>query len=103
MYHTLAPRIIRQGHDGIMTTVRLGDELEARLVEIARLTGQPVSEIVREAVRRHCDGMTADRLSDRLADVVGAVASGRGDSRKTGRRFTDVVRKKHGAGRRRSK
>jgi hypothetical protein len=66
-----------------------------------------VSEIVREAVRRHCEMLTTDRLSDRLSDVVGAVSSGqgqaggrgqsdsRGQSRKTGRQFANLVGGKH--------
>jgi predicted DNA-binding protein len=74
-----------------MKTVRLGEELESKLDQLARRTGRTVSEIVREAVRNHCEMATADSLAARLADVTGTVSSGGGDSRKTGRRFTEAV------------
>lgn len=76
-----------------MKTVRLGSELESRLDELARVTGQPVSEIIREAVRRYCDEIPLDRLADRLSDVIGAVSGG-GSSRGTGREFAELIRKK---------
>lgn len=77
-----------------MRSVRLDDELEQRLTEAARVTGEPVSEIIREAVRRRCDEVLGDRLDRRLADVVGAIDSNgaqAGGSRRTGRAFTALL------------
>ena len=85
-----------------MKSVRLGDELERRLEEAARVSGQPASKIIRDAVRRSCDELLHDRLSERLADVVGAVGSGGGRSQHTGRQFTEVLRKTQARHRRRA-
>jgi predicted DNA-binding protein len=85
-----------------MKSVRLGQQLERRLEEVARITGQSTSKLIRDAVRRHCDEYADSGLAGQLADVVGAVASGGRQSRKTGRGFLDHVRKKHGNRRRRS-
>lgn len=79
-----------------MRSVRLDHELDARLEETARVTGEPVSKIIREAVRRRCDEVLGGRLDRRLADVVGMVSVG-GSSRKTGRKFTDLLALKKGA------
>ncbi len=83
-----------------MRSVRLGDELDRRLEESARLTGEPVSELIRDAVRAHCDAILGARLSTRLSDVVGKVASGGGSSRRTGRQFAELLK---GRARRRRK
>ncbi len=77
-----------------MRSVRLGEELEGRLEEAARMTGEPVSELIREAVRARCDAILGARLSSRLADVVGRVASGGGSSRRTGRDFVELLRRR---------
>lgn len=82
-----------------MRSVRLDDETEARLQETARVTGEPVSAIIRGALRRRCDEVLGQRLDRRLADIVGVVASGGGSSRKTGRDFAAAVEKKVGSGR----
>jgi hypothetical protein len=74
-----------------MRSVRLDAELDARLQEVARLTGQPVSRIIRDAVRRQCDRWLSRRLDARLADVIGSVASGGGSSRSTGKAFTRLL------------
>jgi predicted DNA-binding protein len=73
-----------------MKSVRLDEELEDRLREAARITGQPMSEIIREALRTHCDELLSDNLAKRLADVVGSVSVG-GDSRRTGRAFKRLL------------
>ena len=82
-----------------MRSVRLGQELEAQLEEAAQITGEPVSEIIREAVRRRCDEVLGGRLDRRLADVIGVVSAG-GSSRKTGREFTNLLRRKDATKRR---
>ena len=73
-----------------MRSVRLDEEHEARVAEAARVTGEPVSELIREAVRRRCDEVLGGRLDRRLADVVGVVAAG-GSSRRTGKDFTRLL------------
>lgn len=82
-----------------MRSVRLGQELEAQLEEAAQITGEPVSEIIREAVRRRCDEVLGGRLDRRLADVIGVVSGG-GNSRKTGRTFTSLLQREDAAKRR---
>jgi len=79
-----------------MRSVRLGQELEARLEEASQITGEPVSEIIREAVRRRCDEVLGGRLDRRLADVIGVVSAG-GNSRKTGRTFSELLQRKDAA------
>lgn len=74
-----------------MRSVRLDDELESRLEETAKVSGQPVSAIIRDALRRRCDEVLGQRLDLRLADVIGVVASKGGSSRKTGREFAAVL------------
>jgi predicted transcriptional regulator len=73
-----------------MRSVRLDEELENRLEEAARASGEPVSEIIREAVRRRCDEMLGGRLDRRLADVIGVIGAG-GSSRRTGKAFTGLL------------
>lgn len=86
-----------------MRSVRLDEELESRLEEAARISGQPVSEIIRDAIRRRCDEVIEHRLDSRLADVIGIVASGGGNSRKTGRDFADALRNAKGRPARKSR
>jgi Arc/MetJ-type ribon-helix-helix transcriptional regulator len=86
-----------------MRSVRLEPELDAQLQEAARATGRPVSEIIREAIRKWCDDWRGDRLDRRLSDVIGSARSGGGDSRRTGRDFAEALdeedrRKRSGAG-----
>ncbi len=77
-----------------MRSVRLGKELEGRLEEAARMTGEPVSELIRDAVRARCDSILGARLSSRLADVVGKFASGGASSRRTGREFAELLKRR---------
>lgn len=78
-----------------MRSVRLDEELESRLEEAARITGEPVSRIIRDAVRKKCDEVLGDRLDVRLADVIGSVSSKkRTNSRRTGREFTRILQEK---------
>ena len=80
-----------------MKTVRLGTELEKRLAHAARKTGQPESQIIRDAVKERCDDLLEQQLRDRLGDVIGVVASRGGQSRRTGRqRATLLARRRKG-------
>ena len=85
-----------------MRSVRLDEQLEARLEEAARATGEPVSQIIRDAVRRRCDEVLGGRLDRRLADVIGTVAAG-GSSRRTGKAFTSLLSARRRKARRRSR
>lgn len=87
-----------------MKSVRLEPELEIELDAAARATGQPVSQIIREAVRRRCRELREDRLDVRLADVIGVVSGDGGNSRHTGRDFAELLEQKNRRrrGRRRS-
>ena len=74
-----------------MRSVRLDEILEERLEAAARLTGEPVSRIIRSAIEAHCDRLLGDRLDHRLSDVVGSVSSGGGNSRRTGKAFAELL------------
>ena len=75
-----------------MKSVRLDRALEARLDEAARMTGEPVSKIIRQAIEERCEVLLRDRLDHRLADVIGVVRGGGGRARKTGRAFVKALR-----------
>jgi len=81
------------GYDVSTMSVRLDAALEHRLKEAAKLTGEPLSAIVREAVRRRCDELLSDRVSHRWADYIGAFRSngGTGVARRTGKAFTELL------------
>lgn len=74
-----------------MRSVRLDEALEARLAEAARVTGQPVSGVIRDAVAQWCDALLGQRLDRRLADVIGVVHSEGGRAEKSGRAFAKVL------------
>lgn len=82
-----------------MRSVNLGPDLEGQLEEVSQITGEPVSEIIREAVRRRCDKVLSERLDRRLADVIGLVSVG-GNCRKTGQVFAAHLQRKNGGRRR---
>jgi predicted DNA-binding protein len=75
-----------------MRSVRFDTELEERLKQVSELTGKPASEVIRTAVREHCEIVLGNRLDRRLADVVGSIASRGGSSRKSGRQFTEILK-----------
>jgi predicted transcriptional regulator len=74
---------------------RLDPELERRLEEAATRDGVSASVFIRLAVQERCDIVLGRSLLDALGDTVGAVESGKMDSRKTGRAFADLVVDKH--------
>ena len=59
-----------------MKSVRLGEELEARLRLAAERSGKTESEIIREGLAARCDELMGESLADRISDVIGSV---RGD------------------------
>lgn len=57
---------------------RLDTALEAQLEEAARLSGEPVSQIIRRAIESQCREILGERLAPRLRDVIGVVKSAGG-------------------------
>jgi len=66
------------------------------LVAVSRITGQPVSQIIREAVAERCALLLGQRLDRRLADVIGVVSSGGGRAERTGEAFAALVEERRG-------
>lgn len=73
-------------------SVRLGQELEARLRAIAASEGVPLSVILRRAAHRYADERGRS-LQLRLADAVGVVNSRGGRARRTGRAFRRLLKR----------
>jgi predicted DNA-binding protein len=87
-----------------MRSVRLSKEVEKRLAEASRMTGLPVSQIIREAIEAHCDRLLGESFAAKFADLIGSVDSGGGrNSRKTGREFATILEAKEAKRRRRRK
>ena len=59
-----------------MKSVRLEPALEARLDEASRISGEPVSDLIRQAIAQRCDEILEERLDHRLSDVTGIIQSG---------------------------
>lgn len=77
-------------------SVRLDPETEARIRKVARAAGKSRSWVVREAVAAYTSD-AAPRLTpyEALAPFIGAGHTGRLDlSKRTGERFTELVRAK---------
>jgi len=79
-----------------MRSVRLNEALDARLAEAARVTGKPVSDIIRQAIEERCEAILGSSLAHRLRDVTGIVRSRGGRARDTGKAFHAVLEKKKG-------
>lgn len=75
-----------------MKSVRLDRTLETRLEEAARISGEPVSNIIRQAIDARCRDILGERLASRLADVIGTVQSSGGRARRTGRAFDEGLK-----------
>ena len=77
-------------------SLRLDEQTEALIERLSRQTGRSRASIVREAVAQYGVAAT-DTLSayDKLEPIIGVIKSGRGDlSRRTGRTFTELLKKK---------
>ena len=84
-----------------MRSVRLDQALESRLEQAAQLSGEPVSNIIRQAIEERCEAILGQRLADRLRDVTGTVRSKGGRARQTGKAFSaQLVQEKVKRGRR---
>jgi hypothetical protein len=76
-----------------MRSVRLNEVLESRLEEAARVSGEPVSNIIRLAIEERCKVILGERLANRLTDVTGIVRSQGGRARRTGKAFLAHIHK----------
>ena len=79
-----------------LRSVRLDDNLEARLKEAAQIAGEPVSNIIREAIEQRCEHILGKVLSHRLADVTGTVHSSVRRAKHTGKAFVKSLKAKRG-------
>ena len=82
-----------------MKSVRLDKALEARLKEAAQVSGEPVSNIIRQAIEERCMHILGQRLAPRLVDMIGVVHSDGGRARGTGKAFVEVLRSRKRADR----
>lgn len=73
-------------------SIRVDEQLEAKLRAIADSEGISLSEVVRRAALKYVD-QSGDSLGVRLADVLGAVKSTGRRAHRTGEAFKRVLRK----------
>lgn len=84
-----------------MRSVRLDDELDARVRRAAALQHVSVSQFLREAAAKSADAVIRDadaekRNSDRIADIIGSVeGSGRSVASRTGEAFRELLVEQH--------
>lgn len=74
-----------------MKGLRLDSELEERLQRAATVTGESLSQFVRQAAVERAEAVlnTADR--EDFADVLGAIHGGGGQARRTGQAFGGML------------
>lgn len=61
-------------------SVRLPETLARKLQDAARVSGREPSEVIREALERHCDEILGQRLDRVLAGKLGVISSGVGQA-----------------------
>jgi hypothetical protein len=61
-----------------MKSVRLNEDLQAKLERAARALAMSQSEFLRDALARRCDEVLGGSLRERLGPVVGIVSSAGG-------------------------
>jgi hypothetical protein len=72
---------------GPIKTVRLDDELKAKLERAARALAMSQSAFLRDALARRCDEVLGGSLRERLASVLGIVKSSGGRAARSGASF----------------
>ena len=83
---------------------RLDPVLEERLCEVAKREGMTVSEVVREAITRHCDAVLGEDPWASISDLIGSVhGDGVDRSSRTGEAFKELLAEREQAKRERSK
>lgn len=70
---------------------RLDPALEERLCEVAKREGVTVSDVVRDAISRHCDAVLGNDVYSGIADLIGTVHGGGGQARRTGEAFKELL------------
>ena len=76
----------------VMKTVRLDPRLRERLRRASRKASRSESDLIREAVERHCDELLGGTAEEPLADLLGvARGDGSGYSRRTSEEFTKLL------------
>lgn len=74
-----------------MKSLRLDPELERRLQQAARVTGESLSEFMRRAAAERADTVLRAGHSTDFADVLGAVHAGGGRAGRTGDAFGEIL------------
>jgi hypothetical protein len=77
-----------------MKSVRLDDNLQAKLKRAAQALAMTQSEFLRDALARRCDEVLGDSLEQRLAPVVGIVNSSGGRAAHSGVAFRAAMARK---------
>jgi phage-related protein len=70
-----------------MKSVRLDDDLEAKLHRAARTLAMSQSDFIRDALARRCDEVLGGSLKEHLAPVIGIVNSSGGRAAHSGEAF----------------
>ena len=79
-----------------MRSLRLDPDLDQLVRRAAEREGASVSEFLRRAASERATRTLAERPSDRLADVLGAVRSAGGVARRTGDAFGEALDESRG-------
>lgn len=78
-----------------MRSVRFDSNLESRLQEVARITGESISEIIRKSAEARCDSVLNPPLLKTWGDVIGSRASaGKRDAREVRRELAAALGRK---------
>jgi predicted transcriptional regulator len=80
-----------------MRSLRLEDELDARVREAASVEGSSVSEFLRQAASERAERVLSTDPAARLADVIGLVRSGGGRAARSGKVFAELLAEEHRA------
>jgi hypothetical protein len=83
--------IIVLQRDAAMKSVRLDNDLEAKLERAARALAMSQSEFLRDALARRCDEVLGGSLKQRLAPVIGIVSSRGGRAARTGAAYSAAL------------
>jgi metal-responsive CopG/Arc/MetJ family transcriptional regulator len=79
----------------MMRSVRLPDDLARKLRLAAQRQGIGESELIRRAIQDHLDQGVDQSVYDRVADIVGSLASKPGSrARHSGKSFAEIVAEK---------
>ncbi len=74
-----------------MRSLRLDDRLDEMTQRAAAIEGSSVSEFMRRAIAERAERAIAGGTQERLRDVIGAINSGGGHARDTGRAFAEIL------------